>query len=158
MRNHIWGLVALLGLSLLAGCGGGGSPGPKATTPPPIPALAITSGAPPSGRVGSAYGGSGFSLSASGGTTPYQWTWKPASGSSLPDGVDLSPSGLISGTPQVAFVAGGTSRRQLSHCDYWNTSVDHYFGCSPGWYGRRGLRANGYSDVQLCLESVSRMA
>jgi Putative Ig domain len=102
MRNRVWGFVTLMELSLLAGCGGGATPGPQTTTPSPSPTLAISSGVPPSGSVGSAYGGAGFSLTASGGTAPYQWSWKPVSGSSLPTGLDLSPSGLISGTPQVA--------------------------------------------------------
>lgn len=38
-------------------------------------------------------------MAASGGTTPYAWTWVPQSGSSLPPGLVISPAGLISGTP-----------------------------------------------------------
>jgi hypothetical protein len=101
MRNRVRGLVALLGTSLLANCGGGSTPiGTKTITSPP--ALAITSGLPPSGSIGSTYAGSGFSLRASGATPPYQWNWKALSGSSLPVGLDLSSSGLISGSPQAA--------------------------------------------------------
>ncbi len=103
MKKRLLALIGLLGLSLLAGCGGGNSPAAiKTITPPPAPALAITSGAPPSSGVGTSYAGSGFSLTASGGTAPYQWSWTPAAGSSLPVGLNLSSPGLISGTPQVA--------------------------------------------------------
>src|SRR5439155_23733287 len=76
------------------------------TTPPSPPAsLPITSSSLPSGTAGAAYAGSGFLLTASGGAALYQWKWVPALGSSLPEPhLHLSPSGLISGTPQV----GGT--------------------------------------------------
>ncbi len=93
------GMVLSVALVLSAsGCGGGSQPH---ITPPP-PALAITSAAPPSGTVGTSYDGNGFSLTASGGVAPYSWSWRAAAGSSLPSGLNLSASGLISGTPQVA--------------------------------------------------------
>lgn len=79
-------------------CGGGGGTPP----PPPPPSLAITSAALPSGAEGSVYGSSGFALAASGGAAPYNWNWAPAPGSSLPNGLTLSPDGLISGTPTLA--------------------------------------------------------
>jgi hypothetical protein len=101
MRNAL-AFLGLFGLGLLASCGGGYSPAGTKTSPPPPPTLAISSAAPPSGGVGTAYAGSGFSLTASGGTAPYQWTWTAAPGSSLPVGLNLSTSGVISGTPQVA--------------------------------------------------------
>ena len=102
MRSHGLAMMALIVFGLGLGCGGGGSDitGNQTTTPPP--ALAITSGSPPSGSVGTSYAGNGFSLSASGGTAPYQWSWTAAAGSSLPTGLKISTSGLISGTPQVA--------------------------------------------------------
>src|SRR2546423_3702663 len=102
MGKHLLVLISLSGLSFLVGCGGGNSPAPaKTATPPTAPALAITSGAPPSSSVGTSYAGNGFSLTASGGTAPYQWSWTPATGSSLPPGLNLSTPGLISGTPQL---------------------------------------------------------
>ena len=61
--------------------------------------LTITSGTPPSGKVGVPYGGShivaghpftGFPLSATGGTPPYNWNWYAANGSSLPPGLKMS--------------------------------------------------------------------
>jgi len=100
MRNPL-AFLGLLGLTVLASCGGG-SPTSRETSPPPLPALAISSAALPSGGVGTSYAGSGFSLTASGGIAPYQWTWTAAPGSSLPVGLSLLPSGLISGTPQIA--------------------------------------------------------
>lgn len=74
--------------------------------------LTITSGTPPSGRVGIPYGGShfvsgylfsGFSLDATGGTSPYTWSWSAAAGSSLPPGLKIS----------IVF-RGGTTRCCLS--------------------------------------------
>jgi len=85
----------------LAGCGGGSAP--RQMTPPPDgPELAISSSEPPAGSAGISYAGNGFSLTASGGTAPYIWTWKAAIDSSLPSGLGLSLSGLISGVPDVA--------------------------------------------------------
>jgi hypothetical protein len=95
----------------------------------PQSSLMITSGAPPNGADGvlydatrvrcywpnmqgctCVYGGdrpyctkvtsSGFVLSASGGKSPYNWSWVAAQGSSLPPGLNLSPDGKISGTPE----------------------------------------------------------
>jgi hypothetical protein len=73
------------------------------------PAIAITSGAPPGGSVGSAYNPPGrchpggpcnnrFRLVASGGAGSITWTWAAAPGSSLPPGLLLAED-LISGTP-----------------------------------------------------------
>jgi len=93
---------SMLAMALfLAGCGGGSVPVPV-IPPPKGPAFAITSSAPPAGSIGASYAGNGFSLSASGGTAPYEWSWNGSQGSSLPSGLSLSPSGLISGIPQVA--------------------------------------------------------
>ena len=98
MKRYALAVPGLLGLMLQAGCGGGYQP---QVTPPPA-ALAITSAAPPAGNVGSSYAGNGFSLAASGGRAPYQWSWTATSGSFLPGGLNLSASGLITGTPQAA--------------------------------------------------------
>jgi putative Ig domain-containing protein len=85
--------------------------------------LTITSGMPPNGTVGAAYGGVhtvegntfiGFSLSATGGMPGYSWTWAPAQGSSVPPGLSISVLSfggstrccvsvpVISGTPTAA--------------------------------------------------------
>jgi probable HAF family extracellular repeat protein len=70
--------------------------------------IAITSGAPPNGMVGTGYGRCrggqcrGFQLTASGGIEPYTWTWIPATGSSLPPGLVLSGIGYLTGIPSVA--------------------------------------------------------
>jgi len=59
------------------------------------PTLAITSTTPlPAAQVGVVYA---QTLTASGGVAPY--TWSLASGSTLPAGLSLSSSGVISGTP-----------------------------------------------------------
>jgi len=86
-------ICALCGLSACGGNSGGR-----------VQPLLITSAAPPKGNVRTAYGagGSGFSLAASGGVAPYSWSWTAASGSALPPGLSLAPSGLVSGTPTSA--------------------------------------------------------
>ena len=75
-------------------------------------ALAITSGAPPTGTVGKVYDArtikicfpfnnchfvsvNGFPLKASGGVSPYTWSWAAAAGSSLPPGLSvLNPNAV----------------------------------------------------------------
>lgn len=55
----------------------------------------------PKGYQGAAYPGA--TLTASGGSgTGYSWTWAPASGSSIPSGLTLSPSGVVAGTPATS--------------------------------------------------------
>ena len=44
----------------------------------------------------------GFLLKATGGVSPYTWTWAPAPSSSLPPGLHLSTGGFLSGTPPPA--------------------------------------------------------
>ena len=114
---------------MLAGCGGGYQPQPNIGGPPPP--LAIASAAPPSGTVGIAYAGTGFSLNASGGKGPYSWSWTAAPGSSLPGGLSLSAAGLLSGTPQAALTYDVTvtvtdSASQPAHVsmDYQITVAD----------------------------------
>ena len=75
-------------------------------------AIQIISSSLPSGSVGTSYG---QSLSATGGRPPYQWS---QSGGSLPAGLTLSSTGVVSGTPtapgpfsfgvMVTDSAGGT--------------------------------------------------
>jgi len=97
MEKSLLVLVSICCLCLLSACGSGTS-GAK------VQPLTITSAAPPPGGVQIAYGagGSGFSLAAAGGLPPYAWGWAAASGSALPPGLNLTPSGLISGTPTSA--------------------------------------------------------
>lgn len=60
--------------------------------------LSITTTSPlPNGTIGTAYSDT---LAATGGTTPYSWSL--ASGSSLPTGLSLNSSGVISGTPTTS--------------------------------------------------------
>jgi len=91
-------LDSALALCLVSlGCGGSSTPGPTQ--------LSISSGASlPTGRTNTAYSAT---LSASGGTAPYAWT--VASGS-LPGGLSLSSSGLISGMPSAAGTATFTAQ------------------------------------------------
>ncbi len=65
----------------------------------PITTLAVTTTSLPGATAGSPYNAV---LAATGGDTVYSWSL--AAGSSLPSGLSLSPSGVISGTPTV----GGT--------------------------------------------------
>jgi hypothetical protein len=66
-----------------------------------VSSLAITTTSPlPPGTVGTAYDPPGLQFTATGGTGTDTWT--VASGSTLPAGLSLSSTGLLSGTPQVA--------------------------------------------------------
>jgi uncharacterized repeat protein (TIGR01451 family) len=58
--------------------------------------VSITSGAPPAGAFGVAYS---TTLTATGGTTPYTWSQNDGT---LPPGLTLSSSGVLSGTPTSA--------------------------------------------------------
>jgi uncharacterized repeat protein (TIGR01451 family) len=71
----------------------------EAATVTIIPGPSMTFAAPPGGWTNTVYG---YTLTASGGTSPL--TWSVSSGS-LPAGISLSPSGNLSGTP----TATGTS-------------------------------------------------
>ena len=61
-----------------------------------VPALTITTTSLPDAQVGVAYS---QQLAASGGTSPFIWS---VSVGSLPAGLTLSASGLLSGTPIVS--------------------------------------------------------
>ncbi len=92
-------VVALAGL-MWSGCGGssgGGAPISSSSPTAPVSTLTVTSSALPSGKVGVAYS---FQLEANGGTPPYKWGNQ--SNQQLPSGLNLSPSGLISGMPTAA--------------------------------------------------------
>jgi putative Ig domain-containing protein/FG-GAP repeat protein len=62
--------------------------------------VTITTASLPSGVVGTAYGSQ--TLNATGGTTPYSWSWSAVGGSSLPPGLVLSSGGVITGTPTAS--------------------------------------------------------
>lgn len=98
------GLTLVCSLCLLFACGGGGSSsGNSSSAMPPPQSLVITSAALPNGTAGTPYAGSssGFSLTASGGIAPYQWSWAAAAGSALPPGLSLA-NASVSGTPTAA--------------------------------------------------------
>ncbi|HSB10862.1 MAG TPA: putative Ig domain-containing protein [Blastocatellia bacterium] len=90
--------------------GSGGGPAP----------LSITTSSLPAGTVGSSYS---QTLIASGGTTPYSWSLVAGQGT-LPAGLNLSTTGIISGTPtttgtssftvKVSDAASGTAQKALS--------------------------------------------
>lgn len=64
-----------------------------------VNALSITTSSLPAGTVGSSYN---TTVAATGGTTPYTWSWAAQGGSSLPPGLSISSStGVISGTPST---------------------------------------------------------
>lgn len=62
-----------------------------------VPPPSVTTTSLPSGTVGTAY--TTTNLAATGGVTPYTWSWTAQAGSSLPPGLNLSNAGAISGTP-----------------------------------------------------------
>lgn len=82
--------------------------------------LSIATSSLPTGTVGSSYG---QSVIGSGGTTPYTWSLVSGQGT-LPAGLNLSASGVISGTPsatgtsnftvKVTDAASGTAQKALS--------------------------------------------
>jgi hypothetical protein len=75
--------------------------------------LTITTTVAPTGTVGTAYN---FQLAATGGVPPY--TWAVTSGSNLPAGLSLAPSGVVSGTP----TAPGTSNPSITVTDETTTN------------------------------------
>jgi hypothetical protein len=93
VKSKCLGLLSSFVLSgLLLACGGGGN------TPPPAP-LSVTTTSLPSGQTTVAYSAT---LSATGGTPPYNWTVKSGA---LPAGLSLSAAGAIAGTPTTAGAA-----------------------------------------------------
>jgi hypothetical protein len=82
MKKYALLVLCLCGFWLLIlGCGGS----VRLRQPQP---LTITSAALPQAVLKEAYGGGrGFSLTATGGLAPYNWTWIAAEGSTLPPGL-----------------------------------------------------------------------
>lgn len=85
------------------GTGGSPNPGPS-PAPAPTPALSITTSGLPEAMVGAAYS---TTLSASGGSGTKTWT---VAAGSLPAGLSLSSSGVLSGTPTAPGAASFTAK------------------------------------------------
>ena len=83
-------------------------------TPPP---LGITSSSLPGGQVGAFYT---FTISATGGSTPYSWS---VTGGALPSGLTLAANGSLSGTPSQE----GTSDFTVRVTDNSGGSVESSF-------------------------------
>jgi large repetitive protein len=98
MRNSL--LLCILGFPLLLGSAGCNSSSGNVN----LVQFTISTGALPNGTVGAAYGPA--VLNASGGMTPYTWSWAAQAGSSLPPGLSIKSNndntGTISGTPTTA--------------------------------------------------------
>jgi hypothetical protein len=73
--------------------------------------LSITTTTLPAGTANTAYSPTQFA--ATGGSGSYTWSWAAASGSSLPGGMNLSSSGVLSGTPSAA----GSYQAQVTVAD-----------------------------------------
>ncbi len=117
-KSSLFGVILcialVIGLSMTIACGGGS----RASTglPPPSPLTISPGQSLPNGNVGAAYGNSGsgalfggFLVTATGGATPYTWSWAPAAGSSAPPGLNIATAsdgsnyyGQIVGAPAVA--------------------------------------------------------
>jgi hypothetical protein len=79
--------------------------GPRTSAPPPPSQLAISTASPlTEGEVAKAYS---QPLQATGGTQPYKWT---VSEGAIPDALDLSPAGVLSGTPTIKGTGNFTVR------------------------------------------------
>ncbi|MDB6076146.1 MAG: hypothetical protein JWO89_3786, partial [Verrucomicrobiaceae bacterium] len=70
------------------------------TLAPTCPAISVAPASLPGGTVSSAYS---QTITASGGTAPYGWT---LTGGSLPSGLNLSATGVLSGTPTTSAATG----------------------------------------------------
>ena len=87
--------------------------------------LVITTNSVPTGQVGTAYSST---LAVSGGTAPYIWS---LAGGSLPAGLSLSVSGVISGTPSAAGTAAITVQVQDSQAPARNTTQNLSLTINP---------------------------
>ena len=94
-------MVVTLSMVVLSGCGGGGGDGPAPTPSGTSTATTISTATPQAGTMGAAYS---FTYVAAG-STPI--TFSVTSGV-LPNGLSLSASGVISGTPTLAGTYTGT--------------------------------------------------
>lgn len=106
-------IVQLLAMPVTAGNTAGPAPDP----------LALVAAAPPAGANGLPYS---YAFSAKGGVAPYTWT---ALGG-LPDGLSLSASGILSGTPAVKQV--GIFQVAVRVTDSQGTSITGNFSLTIG--------------------------
>jgi hypothetical protein len=94
-------ILTLAALSVCASCGSGSGSG--SNNPPPI-ALTITTTSLLGGTASMSYGPA--TLNATGGSTPYVWSWSAQAGSTLPVGLSIKTNpdntGSISGIPTTA--------------------------------------------------------
>ena len=96
-----WKALPLLVLGLIACMIGAGC---SSSSKPPTPTgqITITGSSLPAGTVGTAYS---YTIPASGGTPPYAWSITTGT---LPAGLKLSSTGVISGTPTTAGTSSFT--------------------------------------------------
>src|SRR5580704_2627574 len=87
----------LLAASMLHGCSSNTAPKSGTST-----TLAVTTSSLPNGQLGVAYSAT---LAATGGTTPYTWSTT----STLPAGLTLASTGVISGTPTAVATSASVS-------------------------------------------------
>lgn len=99
MKSMGYFLSGLLMLVMISGCGSGFEWFPGTPT-----ALTINTKTLPNATIGTAYS---QQLSASGGKSPY--TWSLTAGATLPAGLTMASSGVISGTPSSAAVTSSFS-------------------------------------------------
>lgn len=93
----------------------------------PVPT--ITTSTVPGATRGSAYS---TTLASSGGTGPYTWTL--ANGSSLPQGLSLSSSGVISGTPTATQASTSSSSSSASSLKNGDFSAPFANTATDGWF------------------------
>ena len=85
--------------------------------------LTITSTSPPSGTVGTSYNsGSGYALTATGGTSPFTWS---VPGAGMPPGISLNPGGSGGGHQTGVTITGvsGGSAGLAAQYTTWETSA-----------------------------------
>src|SRR5690348_4341776 len=91
-------LPVLICALALAGCSGGGK-GSGAPPPPPPPPISVATTSLPNGQVNHAYAAT---LEANGGKAPLSWA---VTSGALPDGLSLTPTGALAGTPTTTAAA-----------------------------------------------------
>lgn len=125
-----------------SGAGGSASASAQETVQPVIQ---LTNSAPPGGMVGAAYAGSGFALTASGGVSPYKWSWVAATGSSLPVGLTLATNGMISGTPTTAGTYNVVVTVKDSQSTPAQNTAPYTINVAPGLAIASGTPPTGYT-------------
>jgi hypothetical protein len=113
-------ILTLAALSACASCGSGSG----STNPPPM-ALTITTASLLGGTASVSYGPA--TLNATGGSTPYMWSWSAQAGSTLPVGLSIKTNAdntaSISGIPttagsfQVTVTVNGSAAGQTANAN-----------------------------------------